>query len=76
MELKDGMMKMRKVELIDIPAGDTVELKPGGHHLMVIGLKKALKEGDKVTIALQFSADIRKTITIPVRPRSAMVKEG
>ena len=76
MELTDGMMKMRKVELIDIPAGGTVELKPGGYHLMVIGLKKELKDGDKVTIALQFSADITKTITIPVRPRSAMVKEG
>ena len=76
MELKDGMMKMHKVELIEIPAGGSVELKPGGYHLMVIGLKKTLKDGDKVTIALQFSADIRKTITIPVRPRSAMVKEG
>ena len=75
MELTEGMMKMRKVELIDIPAGGTVELKPGGYHLMVIGLKKALKDGDKVTIALEFSADITKTITIPVRPRSAMVKE-
>lgn len=76
MELSDGMMKMRKVELIDIPAGGIAELKPGGYHLMVIGLKKQLKEGDQVTITLQFSNDIRKTVTIPVKPRSAMVKEG
>jgi hypothetical protein len=76
MELVAGMMKMHRVETIDIPAGGTVELKPGGYHLMVIGLKKELKEGDKVTITLEFSGDLRRTITIPVKPRSAMVKEG
>ena len=76
MELVDGIMKMHRVEAIDIPAGGTAELKPGGYHLMVIGLKKELKEGDKVTITLAFSNDLRKTITIPVKPRSAMVKEG
>jgi len=76
MELVDGMMKMHRVEAIDIPAGGTAELKPGGYHLMMIGLKKALKAGDKVTIKLEFSNDLRKTITIPVKPRSAMVKEG
>jgi hypothetical protein len=76
MELVAGMMKMHRVETIDIPAGGTAELKPGGYHLMVIGLKKELKEGDKVTITLEFSNNLRKTITIPVKPRSAMVKEG
>jgi len=76
MELVDGMMKMHRVQLIDIPAGGTAELKPGGYHLMVIGLKKELKEGDKVTITLEFSSDRRETITIPVKPRSAMAKEG
>ena len=72
MELLDGIMKMRRVQTIDIPAGGTTELKPGGYHLMVIGLKKELKEGDNVTIALEFSNGLRKTITIPVKPRSAM----
>jgi len=76
MELVDGIMKMHRVETIDIPAGGMVELKPGGYHLMVIGLKKQLKEGGKVTIVLEFSNSLRKTITIPVKPRSAMVKEG
>ncbi len=76
MELVDGMMNMHRVETIDIPAGGTAELKPGGYHLMVIGLRKELKEGDKVKITLEFSGDLRRTITIPVKPRSAMVKEG
>ena len=74
MELIDGIMKMHRVETIDIPAGGVTELKPGGYHLMVIGLKKQLREGDTVTITLHFSSDLRKTITIPVKPRSAMVK--
>ena len=76
MELVDGMMKMRRVESIDIPDGGTAELKPGGYHLMVIGLKKQLKEGDKVAITLEFAGGFRKMITLPVKPRSAMVKEG
>lgn len=75
MELVEGMMKMHRVETINIPAGSTAELKPGGYHLMVIGLKKELKQGDKVTITLQFSHDLTKTVTLPVKPRSAMVKE-
>ncbi|SRR6266446_1769621 len=76
MELADGMMKMRRVDSINIPGGSAVELKPGGYHLMVIGLNRTLTKGDKVSITLQFSNEIKKTITIPVKPRSAMVKEG
>lgn len=75
MELVDGLMKMRRVDSINIPAGGKVELKPGGYHLMVIGLKQPLKEGDMVSISLEFSNDLRQTIKIPVKPRSAMVKE-
>lgn len=75
MELTDGMMRMRKVETIAVPAAGSAELKPGGYHLMVIELKKELKQGDKVTISLQFSHDIKKTITVPVKSRTAMVKE-
>ena len=76
MELVDGIMKMHKVESIDIPAGGRTELKPGGYHLMVIGLKKELKNGDRVDITLRFTHDISKTITIPVKPRSAIVEQG
>ena len=72
MEFVEGIMKMHRVETINIPAGGQTELKPGGYHLMVIGLRKELKDGDKVDIRLQFSHDIRKTVTVPVKPRSAM----
>ena len=49
-EMDGGMMKMRRVPRIAVPAGGSTELKPGGYHLMVIGLKKALKDGDKVRV--------------------------
>jgi hypothetical protein len=75
MELTDGLMKMRRVDSINIPAGGKAELKPGGYHLMVIGLKQPLREGDMVSISLEFSDDQRQTIRIPVKPRSAMIKE-
>ena len=75
MELTDGLMKMRKIDSINIPAGGHVELKPGGYHLMVIGLRQPLKEGDTVSMTLEFSDDLRQSIRIPVEPRSAMVKE-
>jgi len=72
MQLEDGMMRMRRVDSIRIPAGATVELKPGGYHLMVIGLKKEIKDGDVVSFVLHFSAQITKTINVPVKRRETV----
>lgn len=47
-------MTMRPVEAIDIPAGETVMLKPGGYHIMLIDLAKPLKVGDKIDLTLKF----------------------
>jgi len=49
-----GVMKMREVSGYDVPARGRFELKPGGAHLMFIGLKKPLAEGDKVPVTLKF----------------------
>ncbi len=54
---------MKKIDAIDIPAGKSVQLKPGGYHIMLIGLKKPLKVGDKVELNLKFG----KAGTINVR---------
>ena len=75
MELTDGLMKMRKIDSINIPAGGQVELKPGSYHLMVIGLRQPLKEGDKVSMTLEFSDGQRRSMDLPLNPRSAVVKE-
>lgn len=54
-EMKDGVMQMRPVEGgIDIPANGEVQLKPGGFHVMLIGLKQDLKAGEKVALTLEF----------------------
>jgi len=48
MKVVDGVMKMREIPSgLPIPAGGSVTLKPGGYHVMLIGLNKALKKGEK-----------------------------
>jgi periplasmic copper chaperone A len=50
---ESGVMKMRPVEGgIEIAPGATKELKPGGYHIMLIGLKKRLQEGETVPLTL------------------------
>ena len=51
---KDGMMSMRPVKGIDIEAGKTVSLQPGGYHLMLFGLKHDLIENQLHQIVLVF----------------------
>ena len=47
-----GIMRMRPLARVDLPAGQTVTLAPGGTHLMLVDLKRTLKPGDKVPIVL------------------------
>jgi copper(I)-binding protein len=53
MAMQEGVMVMRRVPEINVPAGQTVSLKPGGLHVMLIGLKAPLKEGQSVPLTLQ-----------------------
>jgi copper(I)-binding protein len=52
MSMNNGVMKMRMLDVLDLPAGKAVKLEPGGFHLMLIGLKKPLKAGDNIEISL------------------------
>ncbi len=55
MKMDDGIMKMRAVEGgLDLPAGKTVELKPGGYHVMLMDLKAALPKDSMVPLTLVF----------------------
>lgn len=49
-----GVMKMRQVDGIDVPAGAKAELQPGGFHIMFMGLKKPLVEGETLPLTLIF----------------------
>ena len=66
MAMEGDVMKMREVEAIDLPAGKTVELKPGGLHLMLMGLKSPLKEGSKVPLTLKFEKAGEVKVEVPV----------
>jgi copper(I)-binding protein len=49
-----GVMKMRPVQAIPVPAKGKTELKPGGYHIMLMGLKHDLKPGENVPVTLKF----------------------
>lgn len=55
MKMDDGIMRMRQLENgLEVPAGGTVELKPGANHLMLMGLDKAIVQGDDIKGTLTF----------------------
>jgi copper(I)-binding protein len=54
MSMEGNVMRMREVPAIDIPAGQTVELKPGQFHLMLVGLKAPLAVDAKIPLTLKF----------------------
>ena len=51
----DGVSRMREVERLPLAAGKGAELKPGGLHLMLMGSKAALQEGQRVPLVLGLS---------------------
>ena len=72
MKRENGMMRMAPVTGIAIPAGASVELRPGGLHLMLFGLKKPLVAGD--TVRVQLTLDDKSIIEVaaPVRRMGGM----
>ena len=76
MALEGNVMKMRALPAgLDLPAGKTVELKPGGYHVMLMDLKQQVKEGDTVPVTLVIEGKDGKKETLevkaPVRPLNA-----
>jgi copper(I)-binding protein len=62
-----GVMSMERQVSASIPAGSSVEFKPGGLHVMLIGLKKDLQPGDTIDIALDFQNAGEVYLSVPVR---------
>ena len=54
MKMDGDVMKMRAVPVLELPAGKTVELKPGGYHVMLMDLKAALPKDSTVPLTLLF----------------------
>jgi copper(I)-binding protein len=53
MRNEDMVMRMRKVEALELPAGKVVKLAPGGYHVMLFELRQPLAPGDKVKLTLK-----------------------
>ena len=70
--MDNGVMRMRQVDGIDLPVGGTVEMKPGGYHIMLIGLYKPLKVGDFFPLTLVFEKAGEYIIQVEVTTAAAM----
>lgn len=70
--VRDGeVMRMRPVEAIEIQAGQTVTLRPGGLHLMLIGLSQQLRQGETVPVTLRFERAGEVQVALPVQAAGA-----
>lgn len=67
MAMQGDVMRMRQVQAIELPAGKTVELKPGGYHIMLLNLKAQVKEGETVPFTLVFEGKDGKRETVEVK---------
>ena len=65
---KNGVMRMTKLDGLDVPAGKTVTLKPGGLHIMLFRLRKPLRKGDRFDLELHFGSGARKKVEVEVLP--------
>ena len=67
MKMDGGVMKMRPVARLELPAGQTVHLAPGGYHVMLMKLKQPLKKGESIPLTLQVEGPDKTVQTIEVQ---------
>ena len=72
MKMQGDVMKMRAVDTLRLPAGQAVELKPNGYHLMMTGLKGPVKAGDTVplTLVVEDAAGKRESVDVKATARA------
>jgi periplasmic copper chaperone A len=69
MAMDGNVMKMRAVPGLDLPAGKSVELKPGGYHVMLMDLKQQMKDGDTVPVTLVVEGKDGKKETLEIKAK-------
>ena len=67
MVMEGNLMKMRAIPGIEIPAGQTLNLKPGSYHVMLIDLKKPLAKGEIVPITLKVEGKDKKVEAVEIK---------
>jgi len=71
-----GVMRMRQLAGIDLPAGQKVALKPGGAHIMLVGLKQPLRPGQSFPMTLYFEKAGPREVTVIVEKAGAMDRDS
>ena len=66
---ENGMHRMIEQERITVPAGGSVQLAPGGYHVMLIGIQRELVEGESITLELTLDDGSQLSVDAPVTPR-------
>ena len=72
MVMDGNVMKMRAVPGLDLPPGRSVELKPGGYHVMLLDLKRPLKVGERVPVELRLETRDKRLVTQPIEVEVAL----
>jgi copper(I)-binding protein len=67
MRMEGNVMRMRAIPKLDLPAGQTVHLKPGGYHVMLMDLKQPLKKGETVPLRLKFQGKDGKAQEVEIK---------
>lgn len=67
--IRQEVKGMKGVKYLEVPARGKLELKPGGDHLMLMGLKRTLREGEKLGLELRFEDGTRLRVILPVEAR-------
>jgi copper(I)-binding protein len=71
MEMSGMVMKMRPIASLDIPAGQSVTLKPSGDHIMLLGLNGPLREGQSFPLTLTFEKAGAREVTVAIEKPGA-----
>jgi periplasmic copper chaperone A len=74
--MEGDVLQMRQVEAVEVPAGGTAVLQPGGFHVMLIGLEQPLKEGDHFPLTLTFEQAGSITVEVKVEAVASMGPHG
>jgi copper(I)-binding protein len=69
MSMNNGVMEMRQIKSLDLPANQTVKLEPGAYHIMLFNLKHPFKAGTKIPLTLTVEQENHKKIKIEVEAK-------
>ena len=67
MKMDGDNMKMRAVDALPLPAGQTVALKPGSYHVMLMGLKAPIKAGETVPLTLTVEGEDKQRTAVEIK---------